>query len=135
MGLPEHKLAHSSSQAGLAWVSGGTIDILVGSVVFSHRTNQDSQDQFQEQTQPQPGYGQTDRLLCSVGPCKELAEAEFSSHLGCPNSFPVAKLGLQPLNLLTVASSYLLFPSQNYEHDQSNTIEVIIHPNPLLGQF
>lgn len=66
MGLPEQKLAHSSSQAGLAWASAGTIDILVGSVDFSHRTNQDSQDQFQEQTQPQPGYGQTDRLLCSV---------------------------------------------------------------------
>lgn len=37
MGLPEHKLAHCSSEVDVGWVSTGTVGVLVGSAVCSHR--------------------------------------------------------------------------------------------------
>lgn len=135
-GLPEHKPTHCSSQAGLAWVPTGTIDILVDSVVCSHRTNQETQSR--EQTQPQLGHGQTDRLLCSVGPCRELEEtvrAWQPSRLPQQPSAGQNSSTAPQSNLLTMASSYLLLPSQMYGHVQSNTAEVIIHPHHLPVQF
>lgn len=70
------------------WASTGTIEILAVSIVCSHMTNQDSQAQFWEQTQPWLGHGQIDSFLSNVGPCKNLAETVGVQELqlGFPNS-------------------------------------------------